>query len=247
MQSKPTLALLHGWGMNPRIFDALGAQLESHFTLLPLALPGYGGAVALPVNSLATWASHIAEQLPPHTMLLGWSLGGQIAMRIALDYPGRISRLILISTTPKFVSGPDWQAGIPYEDLQTFGADMQHDTRATLLRFLSLQTRGAAAQKALLQNLRASFFSQPLPHPQALVAGLEILLQTDLRAEVAQLAQPTKVIHGSLDKLTSPGAGTWLAKNLPSAQHCLIDGAAHAPFLSHTQQVAEAILETLHD
>lgn len=247
MKSKPTLALLHGWGMNPRVFDTLNAQLENHVTLLPLALPGHGGAASLPTNTLTAWATHIAEHLPLETMLLGWSLGGQVAMRIALDHSATIKQLILMSTTPKFVADERWHAGIAKEDLQAFGADMQNDTRATLLRFLSLQTRGVAAQKSILQNLRASFFSEPLPEPQALAAGLEMLLQTDLRAEMAQIVLPAIVIHGSLDKLTPPGAGTWLAKNLPSARAVVIDGAAHAPFLSHTQQVAEAIVEALHD
>ena len=247
MKSKPTLALLHGWGMNPRVFDALGAQLKDDCTLLPLALPGHGGTRILSTDSLATWASHIAEQLPAQTIVLGWSLGGQIAMRIALDFPERVSRLILMSTTPKFVLAPDWQAGIPAQDLHVFVADMRADTRATLLRFLSLQTRGTTGQKTLLQTLRTSLFSQALPHAHALQAGLEMLLQNDLRAEVKHIAQPTTVIHGSVDKLTPSAAGEWLAKHLASARYHMIDGAAHAPFLSHTQQVAEVILEVLHD
>ena len=247
MKSKPTLALLHGWGMNPRVFDALGAQLKDDCTLLPLALPGHGGTRILSDNSLATWASHIAEQLPSQAILLGWSLGGQLAMRIALDSPERVSRLILMSTTLKFVLASDWQAGIPVQDIQAFATDMQADTRATLLRFLSLQTRGATGQKAILQNLRAALFSQALPHPHALQAGLEMLLHTDLRSEVCQLSLPTLVIHGTLDKLTPSAAGDWLANHLASARYQLIDGAAHAPFLSHTAQVAEAILEALHD
>ena len=247
MKSKPTLALLHGWGMNPRVFDALSAQLKDHCTLLPLALPGHGGVAPLPLNTLTTWAIHIAEQLPSQAILLGWSLGGQIAMRIALDYPERVSRLILMSTTPKFVLSPDWPAGMPEQDLQAFGMDLQHDTRDTLLRFLSLQTRGATGQKTLLQNLRAALFSQALPHEQALQAGLAMLVHTDLRTEICQLTLPTLLIHGSLDKLTPPAAGEWLAKHLASARYHLIDGAAHAPFLSHTAQVAEAILEALHD
>lgn len=247
MQSKPTLALLHGWGMNPRVFDVLHASLEKHCTLLPLALPGHGGAALLPTNTLTTWATHIAAQLPSQTCLLGWSLGGQIAMRIALDRPDTLQRLILMSTTPKFVADESWPAGVTLADLQAFGADMQHDTQATLLRFLSLQTRGAVAQKALLQTLRASFFAEPLPEPPALTDGLDMLLHTDLRAAVKQLTQPTTLIHGSLDKLTPPAAGDWLAKNLPSAKSYSIDGAAHAPFLSHTQLVAEVIVEALHD
>ena len=157
MKSKPTLVLLHGWGMNPHVFDMLSAQLEDHIALLPLALPGHGGSATMNTNTLATWASEISEQLPPQTILMGWSLGGQVAMRIALDRPAQIERLILMSSTPKFVSEDDWQAGIALADLMAFGMDMQSDTRATLLRFLTLQTRGVIAQKALLQSLRAAF------------------------------------------------------------------------------------------
>lgn len=247
MKSKPTLALLHGWGMNPRVFDALGAQLKSLVTMLPLALPGHGGSPVLPENAVTAWTAHIVRQLPSQTMLLGWSLGGQLAMRIALDCPAQISQLILVSTTPKFVSSPDWPAGMPKQDLQAFGADLQYDARGTLLRFLSLQTRGAMGQKAILQDLRTSLFAEPLPDTQALQTGLEMLLQLDLRAEAGLLAQPTTIIHGSMDKLTPPAAANWLAQHIPSAHYALIDGAAHAPFLSHTLQVADVIAEKLHD
>ena len=247
MKSKPTLALLHGWGMNPRVFDVLVAQLNEYFTLLPLALPGHGDTKILTTNTLATWATELSTQLPEQTMLLGWSLGGQVAMRIALDYPAQIKRLILVSSTPKFVFDDSWQAGIPLADVMSFGEDMRRDTRATLLRFLTLQTRGASAQKMLLESLRETFFAAPLPVPQALSAGLDILLHTDLQTDVATLTQPTLVIHGSLDKLTPPSAGAWLAQAISHAKYCLIDGAAHAPFLSHPQQVAEAILEFVHD
>ena len=247
MKSKPTLALLHGWGMNPRVFDGMIAQLNEHLTLLPLALPGHGGTEILTTDTLSTWAMQISAQLPDQTILLGWSLGGQVAMRIALDHPSQIKRLILVSSTPKFVLDDSWQAGIPLADIMSFGEDMQRDTRATLLRFLTLQTRGASAQKVLLESLRETFFAAPLPAPQALSAGLEMLVHTDLRTELATLTQPTLVIHGSLDKLTPPNAGAWLAEAIPHAKYCLIDGAAHAPFLSHPQQVAKAILERVHD
>ena len=247
MKSKPTLALLHGWGMNPRVFEVLTAQLKNHFALLPLALPGHGGSEILTTNTLSTWAMRLSEQLPAQTVLLGWSLGGQVAMRIALDRPTQVERLILVSSTPKFILDADWQTGISMADMLTFGADMQSDTRATLLRFLTLQTRGAATQRKLLETLRETFFSAPMAERQALSAGLEMLLHTDVRAEVATLTQPTLVLHGSLDKLVPPSAGAWLARTIPTADFCVIDGAAHAPFLSHPQQVADAVLEYVYD
>ena len=246
MKSKPALALLHGWGMNPRVFDALATHLADHFELLPLALPGHGGAELLPTNTLATWAARIGAQLPRQTTLLGWSLGGQVAMRIARDVPAQIERLILLSSTPKFVLADDWQAGIPEADLTTFGADLQADARATLLRFLTLQTRSTAAQKSLLDNLRTTFFAAPIAQAEALSAGLAMLLAGDLRGDAAALSQSTLVVHGALDKLVPASASAWLAHAIPGAHHCVLDGAAHAPLLSHPQQVAEAILEWTH-
>ncbi len=246
MESETTLVLLHGWGMNPRVFDALAAQLAGRFRIEALALPGHGGQAPATADTLAAWAAQLGAALSDGATLLGWSLGGQVAMRLARDFPDKVGRLILVSSTPRFTLTDGWHAGIAASDLAAFGAAMQADARATLLRFLSLQTRGVPAQKSLLENLRRTFFASPLPQPQVLAAGLEMLLHTDLRADAALLAQPTLVIHGSADKLTPPAAGAWLAANIANARHTEIAGAAHAPMLSHPDAVAAAIVEWTH-
>lgn len=248
MQSiKPVLALVHGWGMNARVFDTLDDMLAADFEVHALNLPGHGGRDALPHNTLQSWADDLAQQLPQNTTLLGWSLGGQIAMRAALDHPHKIARLVLLSSTPKFVATKDWDRGMAPADLQEFGAALMADTQATLLRFLSLQTRGMAGQKTLLYQLRQSLFMAPQSQADVLSSGLAMLQQTDLRTELPHLTQPTLVIHGALDTLTPPAAGAWLAANLPHAQHIEFPRAAHAPHLSHGEAVAAAIAHFSHD
>ncbi|MBI3431390.1 MAG: pimeloyl-ACP methyl ester esterase BioH [Hydrogenophilales bacterium] len=244
--AKPVLALLHGWGMNARVFDALDARLSGDFEVRALDLPGHGGRAALPVNTLHSWADDLAQQLPDNATLLGWSLGGQVAMRAALDYPHKIARLVLLASTPKFVATPDWQHGMAAADLQAFGAALLADPQATLLRFLSLQTRGMSGQKSLLQQLRQTLLAAPAVDGEALTAGLTILRDTDLRLDLARLAQPTLVLHGALDTLTPPAAGAWLAETLPAAQHLELVRAAHAPHLSHGEDVAAAIGRFAH-
>ncbi|OYW19926.1 MAG: hypothetical protein B7Z54_02600, partial [Sphingobacteriales bacterium 12-47-4] len=44
-------------------------------------------------NTLQAWADDLAQQLPDGATLLGWSLGGQVAMRAALDHPHKVARL----------------------------------------------------------------------------------------------------------------------------------------------------------
>jgi pimeloyl-[acyl-carrier protein] methyl ester esterase len=244
--AKPVLVLLHGWGMNARVFDALADSLALEFDVRALDLPGHGGRAALADNTLQAWAGDLATQLPDGAMLLGWSLGGQVAMRAALDHPHRIARLILLTSTPKFVATEDWPRGMDLTDLEAFGAALLAEPEATLLRFLSLQTRGMPGQKALLQHLRQTLLAAPAADRDALAAGLAILRDTDLRADLPHLTQPTLVLHGALDTLTPAAAGAWLAAALPTAQHREFERAAHAPHLSHSEEVAAAIGRFAH-
>lgn len=246
-RARPVLALLHGWGMNARVFDTLADRLAADFDVRPLDLPGHGGRAALADNTLQTWADDLAQQLPDGAILLGWSLGGQVAMRAALDHPRRIARLILLASTPRFVATEDWPRGMGLADLEAFGAALLAEPEATLLRFLSLQTRGMPGQKTLLQQLRQSLLAAPAADSAALAAGLAILRDSDLRSEVPRLTQPTLVLHGALDTLTPAVAGAWLAETLPAAQHLELERAAHAPHLSHAEEVADAIGRFAHD
>jgi pimeloyl-[acyl-carrier protein] methyl ester esterase len=244
---KPVLALVHGWGMNARVFDALAALLAADFEVRALDLPGHGGRDDAADNTLQGWADDLARQLPDNATLLGWSLGGQVAMRTALDHPHKVARLVLLASTPKFVAAEGWEHGMAPADLQDFGAALLADPQATLLRFLSLQTRGMNGQKAMLQQLRQSLLAAPAASREALAGGLAILRDTDLRAELPLLMLPTLVLHGALDTLTPPAAGAWLAEALPAAQHVGFSRAAHAPHLSHGEEVAAAIGRFAHD
>ncbi len=245
--TKPMLALVHGWGMNARVFDTLAGLLDADFEVRALDLPGHGGRDALPHNTLQSWADDLTHPLPQGTTVLGWSLGGQVAMRAALDHPEKVARLILLSSTPKFVASADWDHGMAAGDLQDFGAALIADPQATLLRFLSLQTRGMAGQKSLLQQLRQTLFVAPQPQAEALTSGLTMLHETDLRADLPSLIQPTLVIHGALDTLTPLAAGAWLDDTLPCSQYVTLSRAAHAPHLSHGEAVAASIIHFSHD
>ncbi|HEY9099952.1 MAG TPA: pimeloyl-ACP methyl ester esterase BioH [Thiobacillus sp.] len=244
--SKPVIAMVHGWGMNACVFDTLAVRLVDDFDVRALNLPGHGGRASLAVNTLQSWADDLVSQLPPQSILLGWSLGGQVAMRAAIDHPENIARLIVMASTPKFVMGDDWPHGLAWADLHSFGESLISNPQSTLLRFLSLQTRGVVDQKSLLQQLRAAFLAAPAGDTEALQHGLALLRSTDMRTELPRLMQPTLVLHGGLDTLAPAAAGTWLAEHLPHARRIEFERAAHAPHLSHRDEVAAAIGHFIH-
>lgn len=241
----PDLVLLHGWGMHGGVWEPVVDVLTEFYRLHVVDLPGLGHSPAVIPYTLESLVDAVARAIPARTAVCGWSLGGQVALRWALDKPEQIERLILVGTTPRFVSGDDWCSGIEAEVFQQFADQVQGDYRGTLSRFLALQAHGGDASKETIRRLRESFFRREAPEAQVLQSGLEILLNTDLRSELAKLVTPALVLHGDYDKLAPVAAGRWLAQQLPLARAEICEGAAHAPFLSHPAWFVEKMRDFL--
>lgn len=239
------LVLLHGWGLHGGLFRALAERLAPHFRLHLVDLPGHGRSV-MPEGdyTLDSVAASIATQVPAHAAWLGWSLGGRVALMAALT-GASIAKLILIGTNPAFTQRDDWPHGMPAAELQQFADALCDDYKATLQRFLAVQSRGSEKGREELRALRDDLFAHGEPHPAALAGGLEILRGADLRAQLAAIQQPTLVIHGERDTLAPIAAAEFTASALPHGQLLAIPGAGHAPFISHPEQVVAALLEFL--
>jgi len=250
--SGPTLVLLHGWGLNLRVWDGLAAVLQERFRIVAVDLPGHGRSEWLPErSSLEEQAAQIQETVSAITesySLLGWSLGGQIALRLAAAQPAGLDRLVLIAATPRLPVAPDWPYGAPPERLAQQAASLRADYQRTVSDFLELQVRGSADAAAALSQLRTALFAHGTPDHtsvDALACGLELLRHTDLRTLLAQITLPTLVIAGQYDRVTMPAASHALADALPNAQYVEIRRAAHAPFLSHLPQLSELLTDFL--
>ena len=110
----PDLVLIHGWAMHGGIFAPLSERLSRQFRLHLVDLPGHGDSDDYEAGSLdpCRVAQAIAEATPP-AIWLGWSLGGLIALRGALDHPSHIHGLVEIATSPRFVRAEDWPHAVP--------------------------------------------------------------------------------------------------------------------------------------
>ncbi|HEV2109947.1 MAG TPA: pimeloyl-ACP methyl ester esterase BioH [Gammaproteobacteria bacterium] len=238
----PELVLLHGWGLHGGVWDTLMPRLTARFRVTRVDLPGHGLSRGTAMSAeLGAAAQQLLVAVPADAVWLGWSLGGLLALRAALDAPENMRALILANTTPRFITATDWPHAMPPEQLQEFALGLQQDYRETLLRFLSLQVRGDEAARASLRQLREALFARGEPDTVSLAAGLELLRRSDLRAELARISMPTLVIAGGYDRLTPPGAGEAMARAIPGARHALIAKSAHAPFISHAEEFIQAL------
>lgn len=241
------LVMLHGWGMHGGIWADTAARLAQDFAVSRVDLPGHGASAPLEVFTLEAVVERLAAHFDRPVTLLGWSLGGIIAQHWAVREPQKIARLVLVASTPCFTEREDWQFGMPRATLEQFAAELGHNHAATLRRFLALQVRGGEGERELLGSLREQLFSRGEPDMRALRGGLDILRDADLRAQLPDITQSTLVIAGARDKLTPPEASRYLAQIMPNAQVVEIEGAAHAPFLSHPEIFIERVKTFLHE
>ena len=270
--SGPALVLLHGWGLNVRVWDGLVAALCDRFRIIAIDLPGHGRSEWLPErSSLEEQAAQVRETvaaIAEEYSLLGWSLGGQIAMQLAATQRSAdarrpsvteaVRRLVLIAATPRLVAGPDWPHGAPPERLSAQAEGLRTDYRRTVSDFLELQVRGSAGGAEALERLQAALFAhgespdrtstEPAENPghvAALARGLELLRDTDLRPLLSRITLPSLVIAGQYDRVTLPAASHALADSLPNARYVEIRRAAHEPFLSHLTELSALLSDFL--
>jgi pimeloyl-[acyl-carrier protein] methyl ester esterase len=231
--------LLHGWGFSAGVWEDFAARLAPRFRVHVPDLPGYGAAPACVPYTLETIAGAVAHAAPRRCHVVGWSLGGEIALAWARRAPHQVRRLALIATTPCFTSKPGWTCATSPAVLQEFGRSLAADRAGTLARFIAVQAKGDARARRFAGVLRDS--SERGTPDSVLAAGLSVLSSADLRSEMRRVKQPALVMHGARDRIVPAAAGRRLAGGLPNARFRLLRSCAHAPFLSQPAQIAKML------
>jgi pimeloyl-[acyl-carrier protein] methyl ester esterase len=237
------LVLIHGWGYDNSCWpDGLVAQLERHFNVILLALPGHGGASEHVLNTtdgddcvdqLDAWLDVTKAQLPNRYHVLGWSLGGQVAIRLAHNN-NHVDRLILLATNAKFVRDHDWQQGMGLELLIQFVEKYQAQPGKTMRRFASLQALGCEQSKTLAAHL----VEHMAPESSKLL-GLKLLHTLDERAHLKVLTKPCLIELATDDQLVPKD---WVEKLMlaPTCKVNLVAGG-HAYVLQSETLAARVI------
>jgi len=244
--SGPALVLLHGWGLHGGIWETVLEGLENKFTVYNIDLPGFGHS---PVHNGEYTIDYLVESiekiLPDRCYMMGWSLGGLVATALSLKCPEKISKLITVSSNPSFVSDDNWQYGMQKKVLESFINYLQDDYEGTLIKFLSIQTMGSVTQKEDIKRLKETVFIHGQPSKKALKGGLDILNDINLVSRLSELTMPILRIYGRLDSLVPAKVAADVDNHIPNSQSIIYRKAAHAPFLSATEDFIADVTEFL--
>ena len=233
------IVMLHGWGVNSAVFNALPDMLpEYRFHLVDL--PGFGESPSIE-GDIEDWLAHILASVPPTAVWIGWSLGGLIASLAAIKYPQRVSALCTIASSPCFMAREQesWP-GIPPSVLAQFASQLQQDLSKTVERFLAIQAMGSQTAKADIKQLKQWVLAKPQPQFLALEQGLAMLANVDIRTQTSDIKQPWLRLWGKLDGLV-PRKVIKLAPVMPNTEDVILAKASHAPFISHSEEFVASL------
>jgi pimeloyl-[acyl-carrier protein] methyl ester esterase len=238
------IVLLHGWCYSAGVWGSLATKLAPRYRVHSLDLPGYGPMPACAPYTLDSLARAVARVAPRRCHVVGWSLGGEVALAWAKQAPLQVRRLALIATTPCFTRRPGWPCATAPAVLREFRRSLAVDRAGLLARFTAAQSKGDARAwrfAGLLEQLSRRDTSDSV-----LAGGLAVLAQADVRSGLHGVRQPTLVLHGAHDRIVPPAAGRRLAAALPAGRYSLLRSCAHAPFLSQPARTAR-MLRTFFD
>jgi len=235
----PTLVFVHGWGQSTQTWHAQIDYFSERYEVLCLNLPGHGGAPDMPMNQ---WESTLAAQLPdvPH-IIIAWSLGGMLALHLALRGSPKLRGLVLLATTPCFRMRPNWLYGCSDEVFDSFRKNLDEDAERLLGHFFALMLQGGDVGRRRYLDIVRQAVDRRNPATRAgLKSGLTLLETLDLRLLLNDMMLPTLVIHGTNDAVVPVDAGRFLARHIPhAAWHTL--QAGHALHLTQAQALNEIL------
>lgn len=221
----PGLVLIHSLGCDSRMWDDQIAVLTPLRRVVRMDLPGHG-------RSAAAEGEYSLDQLGADILLVasaagldrfdlcGVSLGGAIALWIAINHPERLNRLIACSTAPKVGTTEMWA-----ERMAAISEGGLSSVRDSVVpRFI---TSDLAQRRPEKHELVYEMFDAI--DDTGYLGCCAALRDADLTDSVRVIDLPTLIVAGADDVATPPGVMDPIHRAIAGSRMEVIDGAAHLP------------------
>jgi pimeloyl-ACP methyl ester carboxylesterase len=228
------LVLVHGAGGNHLSWPSQLRRLHG-YRVYSLDLPGHGKSRGRGLQSIKSYGKNAVtwiQQLElPKIFLAGHSMGGAIALWLALNHPELIRGLVLISTGARLpvnlslIDELATQVGLPPAVDKII--DWSFSDRI---------------EPALIENVKTQMLKN---RPSVLAGDFRACDTFDLSQHVGEIQVPTLILVGDEDKMTPVSFSEELAAGIPGAELAVISGAGHMLPLEQPDQVVKVIREFL--
>lgn len=215
-----TFVLLHGIGMGRKVFADLVERLQPHGRVIAIDQPGYGEAPEPPrtpaiERSADLVAAYLRRIGRGPVVLLGHSMGTQVATEVAVRHPETVSHLVLVAPT----------------------VDVRHRHALSQLARLGVDLLGESPKVLLLgarEYLRAG------PHLRRKVRAMMVHRPEE---SYPRIAAPTLVVRGARDRVSPEEWTDAVAAAIPRSRMFEVEGHGHETLIRDAAPAAGAILD----
>jgi 2-succinyl-6-hydroxy-2,4-cyclohexadiene-1-carboxylate synthase len=229
------LVLAHGFTQTLASWDPVAARLRARRRLVRVDLPGHGGSAT--VRAGFAQAAALLGEAGGRAAYVGYSLGGRLCLRLALDQPHLVRALVLVGASPGIADRADRAARRAADD--ALAAALERDG---LERFLDRWL--AQPLFATLTPERAGRAGRLANTSEGLAASLRLHgtgAQAPLWERLGSLRPPVLLLTGALDRKFADLAERMAAAIGAHAQVALVPDAGHAAHLERPGEVGERI------
>lgn len=237
----PLLVLANSLGTDLDMWSPTIPQWAGAFRLLRLDFRGHGGSelpsAVFGIEDLALDVVRLLDRIAvERASFCGLSLGGAVGQWLAVNEPGRMDRLVLACTSPRFGAPERWLERA--RTVRSGGLGAIAD--AVVGRWF---TAGFAGREpATLAAFRKMLLATP---PEAYAATCEALARWDYRSRLPEVEAPTLVLVGADDPVTQPHDVELLADGIPDAKLVVLPAAAHLANVEQPEAFGAAVSEHL--
>lgn len=236
------LAVTHGWAADSEFTLPL-VELFPSFRVMLIDLPGYGLSASLAEFSkdFDSVAKLISNTVPPHSVLMSWSLSTLYAIKACSLGSFMPSALITICGSPRF---PDEKGnpGFNQRYIRKLNNSFNAKNAERLIKlFYAIQGIGAGGEA-----IKASFARFTIPSYEVLQNGIEHMTLGDERENLMNLSIPKLHLFGKQDLLVPPEQASLLANSKNTSVH-IFERFAHLPFITEKKAFAQSVINFLNN
>jgi non-heme chloroperoxidase len=228
------VVFIHGWGMALEAWDRQVMALADEYTCVPLDLRGHGHSPK-PFHGYG-YDDHVADVRAliarlglQDVTLVGWSMGGGVAARVAAQDPA-VSQLVLVGAPPKYMQSDDFPQGRAYE------LCMEHHRNVLTAREDTMWDTVVATCK-IPQSDAVNRWLYGLSVHGAVWGVLrcyEGVMEADVRPDLLSLRMPILQLHCVHDLFIDISAARWLDEAVPHSVLIEFPDSGHAPHIEET-------------
>ena len=243
------VVFLHGWAMSARVWR-FQQELTGDRRLIFLDQRGHGQSSPGAGYTIEDFAGDLVaffEQTAlSDAVLIGWSMGVQVALQAFPALRSRLAALVLVGGTPRFTSTEDYPHGQAAVEVKGLNLRLRRDYQKTMGDFFRGMFAEGEMDKTQYQRIvHEIVMAGRSPDPDTARQSLQILSVADLREGLPLVDRPVLLVHGEQDSICPASASAYMAQRLPMGELKVMQGCGHAPFMTRPEQFNELVREFL--